>query len=230
MTRVTISIHIPQAKDFDNDGFAGGGQAGCQLQTGNFLWGLEGDWSSFSNSSSKTWGTNSNYVSSYDYYGSNSYNQTVSTSSLWSVRARFGIITSEVYHLYATMGIGGERASATLSGTYSSGDSSTGNYCSASYYGEYCGSGAASVSKDLVGLVLGAGAEWKIWSNVIVGAEYLHYALASDVSLAGTTPCSGGYYCGGSKYNFALGNGTNVHFGDVDVVRFRASWLFNMGR
>ena len=37
-------------QSFDNKGFAGGGQAGCQLQTGMFLWGLEGDWSSFSNS------------------------------------------------------------------------------------------------------------------------------------------------------------------------------------
>jgi outer membrane immunogenic protein len=40
-------------ESFDNKGFAGGGQAGCQLQTGMFLWGLEGDWSSFSNSSSR---------------------------------------------------------------------------------------------------------------------------------------------------------------------------------
>jgi hypothetical protein len=39
--------------NFDNKGFAGGGQTGCQLQTGTFLWGLEGDWSSFGNSSSE---------------------------------------------------------------------------------------------------------------------------------------------------------------------------------
>lgn len=117
-----------------------------------------------------------------------------------------------------------------MSGTYNSGDTTTGNYCAASYVGEYCGSGASSITKNSTGVVLGVGAEWKIWSNVVVGAEYLHYALASDVSLAGTTPCGGGYYCGSSSYNFALGNGTNVHFGDVDVVRFRASWLFNMGR
>jgi outer membrane immunogenic protein len=49
-----IGTADPQFNDnFDNKGFVGGGQAGCQLQTGRFLWGLEGDWSSFSNSSSR---------------------------------------------------------------------------------------------------------------------------------------------------------------------------------
>jgi outer membrane immunogenic protein len=49
-----LQIGSPQLnQNFDNKGFFGGGQAGCQLQTGTFLWGLEGDWSSFSNSSSR---------------------------------------------------------------------------------------------------------------------------------------------------------------------------------
>ena len=40
---------------FSPKGFLGGFQGGCQLQTGQFLWGLEGDWDSFSHSDSRTW-------------------------------------------------------------------------------------------------------------------------------------------------------------------------------
>jgi outer membrane immunogenic protein len=32
--------------NFSPKGFAGGAQGGCQLQTGNFLWGIEGDYAS----------------------------------------------------------------------------------------------------------------------------------------------------------------------------------------
>jgi opacity protein-like surface antigen len=37
------SAETPQIADYLNRGFAGGGQAGCQLQAGAFLWGIEGD-------------------------------------------------------------------------------------------------------------------------------------------------------------------------------------------
>jgi outer membrane immunogenic protein len=219
------------AQSFTNQGFAGGGQAGCQFQTGNFLWGLEGDFSSFSNSASKSWGGSSIYREdgSYYYGESNIYNESVSKSSLWSVRARFGIITSEVYHLYATLGVGGEKASATVSGNYhyTYYDDGPSNYCSG-YGGEYCGAASATASVNATGLVFGAGAEWKIWPNVFIGAEWLHYALASDVAFPGAN-C--GYYCGNlSTYNLALHSGSSIHFGDADVVRVRASWLFNMFR
>src|SRR5208282_1516179 len=99
-------------QNFDNKGFSGGGQVGCQLQTGTFLWGLEGDWSSFSNSSNK------NVFSSFSEGGttvSSSVNQQVSYDSLWSVRGRFGGIFSDVYHLYVTAGIGGAKAHYTSS-------------------------------------------------------------------------------------------------------------------
>ena len=208
---------------FNNNGVAGGGQGGCQLQTGNFLWGIEGDWTSFNNSASKSV-TNSSPMRMY-YTSTNTYNETLSKSSLWSVRARFGIITSEVFHLYGTVGIGGEKASATVSMTYNT-TYLGGTYCSTdpSYY---CGSGAVSVSKNSTGIVAGVGAEWKVWSNVIVGAEWLHYALANDVAIPGSNNC---YYCNGYYGATTFAQGSSVHFGDADVVRFRASYLFNFGR
>ena len=40
---------------FSPKGFLGGFQGGCQLQTGQFLWGLEGDWDSFKHTDSRSW-------------------------------------------------------------------------------------------------------------------------------------------------------------------------------
>jgi len=87
---------------FSPKGFVGGFQGGCQLQTGQFLWGLEGDWDSFNHSDSRAYSS----LGGEDHASFNS-----SVDSLWSVRARFGIIASDVYHLYGTLGIGGARAS-----------------------------------------------------------------------------------------------------------------------
>jgi outer membrane immunogenic protein len=209
-------------QSFNNNGVAGGGQGGCQLQTGNFLWGIEGDWTSFNNSASKSVTNSSFYGTSDPYSNTSTYNETLSKSSLWSIRARFGIITSEVFHLYGTVGFGGEKASAAVSMTYSSSYAGS-SYCSTdpSYY---CGSGAVSVSKNSTGVVAGVGAEWKIWSNVIVGAEWLHYALANDVTIPGNNQC---YYCNGRYGGYTFAQGSSVHFGDADVVRVRASYLFN---
>jgi hypothetical protein len=95
--QIEVGLSGEYNESFSNKGFVGGGQAGCQYQTGMFLWGLEGDWSSFSNSSSY------NHAGSFteeELIGpgySASVNQSLSYSSLWSVRGRFGIIASDVF-------------------------------------------------------------------------------------------------------------------------------------
>jgi opacity protein-like surface antigen len=129
----------PQFNDnFDNKGFVGGGQAGCQLQTGRFLWGLEGDWSSFSNSSTRNDSVSSSRlvtagVQPAEFFsGANSsVNQSLSYSSLWSVRGRFGGIFSDVYHLYVTAGIGGARANYAHSSSFNESGISLLSTCSA---------------------------------------------------------------------------------------------------
>jgi outer membrane immunogenic protein len=179
--------------NFSPKGFAGGGQGGCQLQTGNFLWGIEGDWTSLSNSDSRSYGLD----------GGDSVAFSSGLNSLWSVRGRFGIVTSEVYHLYATAGIGGARAKYS----FSLNDTDAGVF-------------AGNVSANPTGIVAGAGAEWKVWPNVVLRAEYLHYAISADTVLPTSLP--------------ALDIGPNL--GDrwstknVDVIRVGASYLFNFGR
>jgi len=199
-------------QNFDNRGFAGGGQGGCQLQTGTFLWGLEGDWSSFSNTSSN------NIFGSFSEGGeslSTSTNQQVSYDSLWSVRGRFGGIFSDVYHLYVTAGIGGAKANYTSSGRFA--ESFVGE-------GSEAFANSTSVSMNPTGIVFGAGAEWKIWPSVVIGAEYLHYALFSDTAL----PPAAGRFSAATELVGPLAS-DHVHTNAVDVVRFRASYLFNWG-
>jgi outer membrane immunogenic protein len=209
-------------QSFDNRGFAGGGQGGCQLQTGTFLWGIEGDWTSFNNSSSR------NITNSLGFPGeftaTQSVNQTVSYDSLWSVRGRFGGIFSDVYHLYVTAGIGGARA----------------NYTAAASFGEHeldcegsgCSFGASrgfNLSTNPTGIVFGAGAEWKIWPQFVIGAEYLHYSLLSDTALPGR---SGGIFSEATELNALVSPqvGDHFHTESVDVIRVRASYLFNFWR
>jgi outer membrane immunogenic protein len=207
------SAETPQVSDYLNRGFAGGGQAGCQLQTGTFLWGIEGDFTSFNNKDSRHYFTQ--YFDSTpgvdEHYTSNTF-LSVSKSSLWSVRSRFGIITSDVYHLYGTIGVGGEK------GGYNYSDVHTAD----GLLGDFTPSTAGSLGISSIGLVYGAGAEWKILPYIVLRAEYLHYAVASNTALPqNTTPITG--------ILTGPGLGDHVHLGDADVVRVGASWLFNFG-
>jgi outer membrane immunogenic protein len=210
-----LQIGSPQLNEnFDNKGFIDGGQVGCQLQTGTFLWGLEGDWSSFSNSSSRNF---FNSVSGFlSPSASNNINQTIHYSSLWSVRGRLGGVFSDVYHLYVTAGIAGARANYTSSASF---EDNVG-VC-------FCASTANNVSLSPKGIVLGAGAEWKIWPSFVIGAEYLHYVLLSDTAL----PITPGQEFG-IPLNALVGPGPNdhVHTDGIDVIRVRASYLFNWAR
>ena len=75
-----------------------------------------------------------------------------------------------------------------------------------------------AVTISPTGFVIGAGAEWKIWSNAVVGVEYLHYMLESDTTIAMT-----------DSLNPLIGLGNHLHTNNVDTVRLRASWLFTSG-
>ena len=176
--QIELGLSGEYNESYNNKGFVGGGQVGCQYQTGTFLWGLEGDWSSFSNSSSY------NHAGSFseiddEFTGSASVNQSLSYSSLWSVRGRFGIIASDVFHFYGTAGIGGARANYTASASFRENEECLGiGICSVA--------GGTTVSMNPTGIVFGAGAEWKIWPNFVVGAEYLHYAFNSSTHFSWT--------------------------------------------
>jgi outer membrane immunogenic protein len=193
-------------QDFSNKGFLGGAQLGCQQQTGTFLWGAEADWSSFNNGNSHV------FSSGFDEGGgvtfSQTFKQSLSYTSLWSVRGRVGVILSDAYHLCATAGVGG--ATAKYTSTASINETTAG--------GCACRSIDNAVTLSPTGFVIGAGAEWRIWSNAVVGLEYLHYMLESDTTIAMT-----------DSLNPLIGLGNHLHTNNVDTVRLRASWLFTSG-
>jgi outer membrane immunogenic protein len=194
-------------QDFNNKGFVGGGQAGCQQQFGIFLWGAEGDWSSFDNGGSHVFSNGFDEGGGVNF--SQTFNQSLRYSSLWSVRGRLGVILFDAYHLYGTAGVGGATAKYGYSASI---NETTAGVCA-------CNSIASTVGLSPTGFVVGAGAEWKIWSNLVVGAEYLHYMLESDTIIPLKV----------NSFNPLIGLGDHVHTNNVDVVRLRASWLFNLG-
>ena len=168
---------MPVTDGYDNKGFVGGGQGGCQYQTGSFLWGIEGDWSSFSNSVNKAY--NSSWHTDWESGYANRTNATslsLDWDSLWSVRAKFGLITQSDFMLYGTVGIGGEKASYDYASRYNS----NGCYDDCDGYWNHTHSISGSVGATPTGIVAGVGADWKIYNNWILGVLYLHYARVSN--------------------------------------------------
>ena len=205
------SAETPQVSDYLNRGFAGGGQAGCQLQAGTFLWGIEGDFTSFSNKDTKHYFT--------QYYDSPLTSTIQATPIFRSARVLCGafvVVSASSLRTsiicMRTIGVGGEK------GGYNYSDVHTAN----GLLGDFTPSTAGSLGISSIGLVYGAGAEWKILPYIVLRAEYLHYAVASNTALPqNTTPITG--------ILTGPGLGDHVHLGDADVVRVGASWLFNFG-
>jgi outer membrane immunogenic protein len=188
------------ASSYRTSGFAGGGQGGCQLQRGLVVFGLEGDWTSAKQSSQAAFSAPTELFSA----GPDASTRGVSLNSLWSVRMRAGVTATENLYLYGTLGVGG----AKYQYHYSLSD------CDAF---AACVNNAASFSINPKGFVFGGGAEYRLWSNVIVGAEYLHYALSNDFLLPPSTVLAGA----------GPTNGDRVNLQGVDVVRARLSYLFS---
>ncbi len=179
------------AHSYNTHGFAGGGQGGCQWQRGIVVFGLEGDWTSARQSQQAF------FVESG---GPDTATTGVRLDSLWSVRARAGVTATENLYLYGTVGVGG----ANYKYNFNLNDTDT-------------GVAAANLSINRSGFVGGVGAEYRLWSNVIVGVDYLHYFVSNDFLLP-ATPFVGGV---------GPANGDRVNLSGVDVVRARVSYLFN---
>ncbi len=135
----------------NDPGFIGGGQVGCNLQTGAFVVGIEGDWDYFG---SKPTFTNPNGVLTTT--DTVTITQTLKTSNLATIRPRLGIVTDRTF-LYATGGAAFARVKYTE--TYAD----TLN----------AATGSAAGSTTLVGWTVGAGWEWAWTDHLTVKTEYL---------------------------------------------------------
>ena len=154
------------------DGLLAGGQTGCNLQSGMFVAGLEGDFDYFH---SNSWfSNNSNTLS--DGVTPFTIGQSLTTNYLATVRPRLGIAADRNL-AYITAGVAFTRVSYLES--YSDGAAPP-------------GSGSAATSKSLVGWVAGAGWEYAFDNHWTFRAEYLYASFPTVNALGAITDAGGG--------------------------------------
>ena len=143
-------------------GVLGGGQLGCNWQTGTLVLGLEGDFNSFR--SNPNYNNNTNTLASGAAF---SIAQSLTTNYLATVRPRIGIAADRNL-AYITGGVAFTDVSYTE--TYSDANG---------------GAGAATVSRSLFGWAAGAGWEYAFADHWTVRAEYLIAGFPTTNALAG---------------------------------------------
>ena len=154
------------------DGLLAGGQAGCNLQSGLLVAGLEGDFDYFR---SNAWFSNGSNMLS-DGATPFTIGQSLTTDYLATIRPRIGIAADRNL-AYLTAGVAFTRVSYLE--TYSDGAVPP-------------GSGSAAASKSLVGWVAGTGWEYALADHWMFRAEYLYASFPKVNALGAITDAASG--------------------------------------
>jgi outer membrane immunogenic protein len=148
--------------------FLGGGQAGCNWQTGTVVVGLEGDFDYYR--------SNSNFLNNTDTLAASTsfaVGQSLKTDYLATVRPRIGIAADRNF-AYITGGVAFTEA----------------HY--AETYGDGAGAlGSASASKALTGWTAGAGWEYALAAHWTVRLEYLFSGFSTTSATGAITGPTG---------------------------------------
>lgn len=163
------------AAEVNNDGigsanisaFVGGGQVGCNWQSGTVVAGLEGDFDYFHSTSAFFNNTNMLPVLAVPF----TVGQSLTTNYLATVRPRIGIAADRNF-AYVTGGVAFTTANYTES--YSDGSAPP-------------GVGIASASKFLTGWTAGAGWEYALTDHWLIRFEYLFAAFPKTNALGAIT-------------------------------------------
>jgi outer membrane immunogenic protein len=150
----------------------GGGQVGCNWQTGTLVFGLEGDLDYFR--SNPTFANNTNTLS--DGVTPFTISQSLTTDFLATVRPRIGI-GADRNLAYITGGVAFTRVNYTEN--YTDGAAPP-------------GTGTATASRYLVGWTAGAGWEYAFAEHWTVRAEYLIAGFPSTSAVGAITDAAGG--------------------------------------
>jgi outer membrane immunogenic protein len=177
---VDNGTHLPTAADAatvttaasgsaDDSNFLGGGQAGCNWQSGTIVYGVEGD---------------------FDYFHSNP--QFVNATGTLSTGDAFTVTPSLKTDFFATvrprLGVAADRNLAYVTG----GAAFTKASYALSYVDTLPGTGAASGSKSLVGWVAGAGWEYAWTDHWTFRLEYLFAKFPTTNALGNIVDTAGG--------------------------------------
>jgi len=143
-----------------------GGQAGYLWQRGNFVGGLEIDYSFARLKDTQSVSDSIELIpleekSVAPVILTETLSLQTKVDALASARARAGFLIGPDFHVYATGGIGWARTKATVGF----------EQCIL----QQCESASASAVENNFGWVAGAGAEYRLWQNVSLGVTYLHY-------------------------------------------------------
>jgi len=172
-------------------GVVGGLQGGCNYQVGSIVYGVEGDYSWANRTDSRAY----SFASPGDI---DSVSFEAKTKSLWSVRGRVGVAHDRAL-VYVTAGWGG----ANFDYNYILNDNGA--------------ISAAAQSFNTNGIVFGAGVEYALFgtwlNNIVLRAEYLHYAFGDDKRLFSVP------VIGPNPQDF-------INLKSVDVIRVGASYKF----
>ena len=150
--------------------FIGGGQVGCNYQTGAIVVGIEGDWDYFG--SKPTFSNPNGVLTTGDTV---TITQALKTSSLATIHPRLGIVSDRTL-IYVT----GGAAFAKVNYTQSYADTLNNAV------------GAATGSTTLLGWTVGAGWEWAWTDQVTVKTEYLFAKFPTTNALGGILDTAGG--------------------------------------
>jgi outer membrane immunogenic protein len=153
-------------------GFLGGGQVGCNWQTGTLVLGLEGDLDWFH--SNPNFNNNTNTLASGASF---SIEQSLTTNYLSTVRPRIGIAADRNL-AYVTGGVA--FTSVSYAETYTDSNGAPGP-----------GAGTATASRSLVGWTAGVGWEYALADHWTMRAEYLIAGFPTTNAL-GTIAAAGG--------------------------------------
>jgi outer membrane immunogenic protein len=152
---------LPTAFALDGAGAGIGLTAGYNLQSGQFVYGLEGDVSVLHGAGGTTAQTSTN--------GDTTVTVTSSLDNLVTLRARAGVTVDRLL-LFATAGVAGGQS--TLSTSFDYGDSGKG------------AQGSGSSSGFAGGLIGGAGVEYAANDNVTIKFDALYYSLQGQSATA----------------------------------------------
>jgi outer membrane immunogenic protein len=163
---------------FNGDNFAGGGQVGCNLQSGALVYGLEGDVDYFHGNSHLT--NNTNTLS--DGVTPFTINQSTTTNYIATVRPRIGIAADrDLGYLTA----GAAFTSVNYTESYIDVPTAGGSIVSP-------GTGLATASKSLVGWAAGAGWEHAWTDHATFRFEYLYTSFPGTTALGAISDPAGG--------------------------------------
>ncbi|MGP0092728.1 MAG: outer membrane protein [Xanthobacteraceae bacterium] len=181
----------------NDSNFLGGGQAGCNWQSGTLVFGLEGDVDYFHSNPGYINGTGT--LSTGDPF---TVTQSLTTDLFATVRPRLGVAADRNLG-YITGGAAFTKTSYTQT------------YADALNAGLTPGTGSASGSKSLVGWTAGAGWEYAWTDNWTLRFEYLFAMFPTTSALGAITDPAGGS-------NTLHGSGDLV----IQTTRFGVNYKF----